>query len=102
METERERRGDHKGVCFREPGGGQFIQILNVRPLADGKRRFSSWLRGLAWQYCEACSMFDEAAEKQHPPRPCTATIVRQMTTKTTAFFARRGTENPTSHMRLQ
>lgn len=30
--------------------GGQFIQILNVRPLADGKRMSSSWFRGLAWQ----------------------------------------------------
>lgn len=55
--------------------------------------------------------MFDEAAEKQHPPRPPTATIVRQMTSKTTAFFssyfllecfACRGTEIPTSHIRMQ
>lgn len=29
-----------KRRCFRGSGGGQFIQILNVRPLADGKRMF--------------------------------------------------------------
>lgn len=31
--------------------------------------------------------MFDEAAEKLHHPRPCTATIVRQMRSKTTDFL---------------
>lgn len=46
--------------------------------------------------------MFDEAAEELHPPRPCTATIVRQMTTKTTGFLHVVEQKSPTSHIRMQ
>lgn len=72
---------------IRDPGGGQFIQILNVRQLAGGRRVFLELVPRLAWQHCEVWYfLLMKRLRNNQTLGPRTANIVGQMTDKATAL----------------
>lgn len=98
----RRERHDHHRSSVQGTGRRSIYPYIKPAPASRREAHALEQVPPLAWQHCETCSMFDEAAEKQQHPQPPVATIVRQMTSSITVFLQCRGTENPTSHDPMQ
>lgn len=81
-----EWRHDHHRSSVQGTGRCAIYPYIKSAPASRREVHALEQVPPLAWQHCETCSMFDEAAEKQQHPQPAIATIVRQVTSNTVAL----------------
>lgn len=79
-------RHDHHKSSVQGTGRCAIYPYIKSAPASRREVHTLEQVPPLAWQHCETCSMFDEAAEKQQHPQPPIATIVRQVTSNIVAF----------------